>query len=500
MPRLSRTLATTAVALAGMVGLVLPGSSLAKSPGPAFVRASQLPGSNGTTEPRVAVGPDDTRYVISGSGTFSAGKAPVTVYSSHDRGLTWRTTAAAPVSASPDVDIVVTRTGRLIATSLGGSGTGIGIEIRYSDNHGQSWRSAGGLAQLLEQDRPWLTVGGDDPKSHQPRVYLLFHNLFSGNLTQNMFISTSVDGGATFGAPVALTVPGSAAWLDLQCGSSTGPTGLLVNPKTGRLHAVWGVRGGAIGGCGHLPLQPATIVAQDRLWVSTSLDGGLGSWHNSLAVDDSSTGHLVGMQLAGQAEDTAGNVYVVYPEGPHSYPNFDGAGVRVRWAPPDLSRWSAPITIAHTRAPGNVLTHIVAGDPGRFDVAWLAGDQHNNAQPLWYATVAQVLNGLGANPTVVTRRLAAPPAFRGTASQLMGECGTGQNLAVDASAVICHRITDVWGVALDSRCYLTLSWPSVSPATDPTLGASVDTTWVDTQVGGPGVCVRRPLVRRQLGG
>jgi hypothetical protein len=334
-----------------------------------------------------------------------------------------------------------------------------------------------------------LAVGPDDPSSKLPRVYLFFHNLFSGNATQNMFVETSTDGGSSFGAPVPLTIPGTPEWLDLQCGSSTGPTGLVVSPTTGRLHAVWGVRGGATGGCGQVPLQPFTIVAQNRLWAATSPDGSALSWTSSLAVDDASSGDLVGMQLAGQAIDTADNLYVVYPESPHPYPDFTGAAVRVRWAPPDLSRWSAPITIAPQGGAGNVLTHIVAGEPGKFDVAYYAGEQRGGrAAPLWYTTVAQVLDGMSANPTVVSQRIAAPAAYSGTASELMSQCGNPPAVGVDLTVLACARATDVWGIALDARCNVTISWPTASRQANAFLGASVDATWVDTQIGGTSLC------------
>jgi hypothetical protein len=445
-----------------------------------------LAGAAGGTEPRVAVAPDGTLYAVSGEDTISsAPTVPLTVYASHDSGVTWAATKGAPSTLNPtaDVDIVTTRTGRLVVAELDSGG--LNIVVSYSDDGGATWTLSTGADRLVDQDRPWLAVGPDDPGTHQPRVYLLFHQLFSGNVTQNMYVETSTDGGASFGAPIPLTVPGSDAFLDLQCGASTGPADIAVNQTTGRLYAFWGTRHGPLGGCANTPPQPTTIVAQDRLWAATSADGSLGSWTDSLAVDDAAAGQLVGMQLAPGAVDSAGNVYVVYPESPSAFPDFTGAAVRVRWAAADLAQWSPPITIAPAAQPGNVLTHIVAGDPGSFDVAYFAGVGRGAAlSPQWYMTVAQVTNGVSATPTVTTQRLSATPAYSGSASDLMGWC--------DAQAlqtgVTCNRSTDVWGVALDARCNLIVSWPSLSPTTDATLGASVDATWVDVQTGGPSLC------------
>jgi len=190
------------------------------------------------------------------------------------------------------------------------------------------------------------------------------HNGFSGNASENMYVETSTDGGASFGVPVPLTLPGSPAFLDLQCGGTGGPSGLAVNQKTGRLYAFWTTRHSATGSCGAEPPQPETFVTPTRVWVATSPDNSLGSWTDSMAVDDSAHGNVVGMQVAPGAVDTAGNVYVVYPESPRPFPDLTGAAVRVRWAPADLSRWSRPITIVPPGEPGNVLTDIVAATPG----------------------------------------------------------------------------------------------------------------------------------------
>ena len=265
-----------------------------------FGGPQQLPAALGGTEPRVAEAPDGTLFAVSAGDTSSTGSsATVSVYVSHDNGATWKATDGAvpgQVMPSPDVDIVVTRTGRLLVTEL--DTVALSIVVSYSDDGGRTWTQSGGLSHLVDQDRPWLAVGPDDPGTHQPRVYLLFHNAFSGNATENMYVETSTDGGAGFGVPIPLTQPGSDAFVDLQCGDTTGPSGLLVNQSTGRLYAFWNTRHGALGACGLLPVQPYTIVATTRVWVATSPDNSAGSWAQSLAVDGSTAGNLVGMQFA----------------------------------------------------------------------------------------------------------------------------------------------------------------------------------------------------------
>ena len=474
--------------LAGL-GASLAGTAAAAAR-PTFTGPTALPGSAGSSEPRVAFGPDGTEYVVSGPSTdSSAPSAPVRVYVSRDRGRTWKPTPADPVQVQPtaDVDIVVTRTGRLVVAEL--DSAGLNVVISYSDDGGRTWSASSGAHRLADQDRPWIAVGPDDPSTHQPRVYLLFHNAFSGSANENMYVETSSDGGATFGAPVPLTLPGSPAYLDLQCGDTGGPASLLVNQRTGRLYAFWPTRHGPAGGCGVEPPQPVTIVAPTRVWVATSPDNSTGSWTTSLAVDDSAKGNVVAMQMAPGALDRAGNVYVVYPESQNAFPDFSGAAVRVRHAPADLARWSAPITVSRGVQPGNVLTHIVAGDPGRLDVAYFAGEiPAAGKAPLWHMTVAQVTGALGGAPSVRVQRIQALPAFQGGAADLMGWCDDTNPANQSVPACLNSRAADVWGIALDRQCRLAVSWPSISAASDPGIGASVDATWTATQSGGPTLC------------
>ena len=155
-------------------------------------------------------------------------------------------------------------------------------------------------------------MGPDDPTTHEPRVYLLYHNLGSGSAQHNMFVVTSRDGGATFDAPVPITDPLNSpqAYQDLQCADSGGPSSLSVNPRTGRVYAVWGTRSAPFaGGCGASVFGPfeINVVAATRVWVATSPDNSMGSWRTVKVVDDTATNRIVGMQLSPATLDRKGN-------------------------------------------------------------------------------------------------------------------------------------------------------------------------------------------------
>jgi hypothetical protein len=462
----------------------------AAEPGLAFAPpfAIQAPtsfslGNSNGTEPRLAV--DGANVYVITSPSPDDGHA--VVWRSADGGASFRRAAGelpGQMAPSTDVDIVRTATHRLVAIEEDAQ-TSQMLVTGYSDDSGSTWKQSTGTT-LADQDRPWLAVGPDDPHTHLPTVYLAWHNLFTGTVTpHDMFVQTSRDGGASFGAPVAITQPGDPAWLDLQCGASTGPSSLSVNPRTGRLYLVFGVVGSRVGGCGEpLTGTPAAIfVPANKIWVATSPNGTAGSWKLSVAVDDSATGNMVGMQQSPAALDSAGNVYVVYPESPRVYPDYSGASVLVTWAPPDLSHWSAPITIAAGGGPGNILTHIEAGHPGRIDVAYLHGDPRTGSSPVWHLAVAQSLDATASAPRVRTVQASQIPAYTGTASQLEAACQTAPGTGL-INAGICPRASDVWGTALTPDCRLLVAWAGV--AND--AAGSHQATYVSRQASGPTLC------------
>src|SRR5207248_9726392 len=195
-----------------------------------------LPGSNGFSEPREAIDNAGNFWIESNAADGSAA-----VWGSRD-GLAWTQTPSEPAGqtlASTDVDIVTTPSGRIVETELDFGG--INFRTAYSDDGGATWTPSQGTT-LADTDRPWLA---SDPGSN--RVYLLFHNLFSGAASHNMFVQASTDGGATFGPPVPVTLPGSQAWADLQCADSGGPSDIFVappgTPHAGRVYAAWNTRG-----------------------------------------------------------------------------------------------------------------------------------------------------------------------------------------------------------------------------------------------------------------
>jgi BNR repeat protein len=484
--------------LAALALLTVALSASAAGASPPTFSTSPLAGSDDGTEPRMTVAPDDTRYVVTNAGGTAV------VYASKDGGLTWSRTESDPPGqtvSTIDTDIVAYPTGRILASELDFGG--INFPSGFSDDGGKTWTQSRGSTQLADQDRQWFAV---DPHDGGANVYMLYHNLASGVAQHNMWVAHSGDGGATFGPPIPIALPPTDAWNDLQCSDSGGPSTLQVNPRTGRVYAFWTTRSSVAtgtnvntGGCGASVFGPLefNIVNATRVWSAYSDDHGT-SWHTSLAVDDSRTGQIVSMQLAYGALDNAGNVYVAYPESPQPYPKAGGAALKLTHADADLTTWSKPATLLPPHPDGDLgvtLVHVVAGDPGKIALGFYEAEHLPGIpEPVWYAHVGQSLDALDATPAFSDQKVSDVPAYRWTASEMMGICGAEGPAQGVENGLACSRSTDVWGITLDSACRVSITWTTKGDefangnGGTKELPGSQAATFVSTQTGGSDLC------------
>ena len=143
-PRLRYALAALLAAL-----IVAPAAARAAAPTPTFIH-SKIVGAQQMypwSEPRIAVGPDGTRWAV----TNDANTAAAIVYYSKDGGHTWTKTPTDPplqINPSPDVDIVVTPTGRVIASELDESA--LNFPTAYTDDGGKTWNQSVGGNMLAD--------------------------------------------------------------------------------------------------------------------------------------------------------------------------------------------------------------------------------------------------------------------------------------------------------------------------------------------------------------
>jgi hypothetical protein len=171
------------------------------------------------------------------------------------------------------------------------------------------------------------------------------------------------------------------------------------------------------------------------------------------------------MQLAGGGLDDDGNVYVAYPESPNAYPDYNGAAIKVTHAPANLSSWSTPFVVEPAGGTGHILPLVVGGDAGKIGLTYFSGKPGNT----WVSDSAQVLDALSAAPHVTHTQLSGLAVEKGTASELMGACGTGATATLNGFA--CGRSTDVNGLTLDSCGRMLAVWPAQAKESEGTYSS-----------------------------
>jgi hypothetical protein len=140
--------------------------------------------------------------------------------------------------------------------------------------------------------------------------------------------------------------------------------------------------------------------------------------------------------------------------------------------------------------------HLAAGDPGKIAVAYYRGVREpGQAKPVWYTHVLHSLNVRDASPEVVDQQVSDVPAYRWTASEMMGVCSDPADPTGGVqNGLVCSRSTDVWGITEDAQCRVGLVWPTMGPSTADADGGTnglpnaQNGTWVTTQTGGPDLC------------
>src|SRR3954454_16764969 len=119
--------------------------------------ADKVGGGYPWTEPRIAVGPDGKYWAVTNT---EDDNATAYAFSSADKGNTFKK-AEAPLAGqtvpSPDVDIIVLPTGRIIASEL--DDAGVNSPTSYSGNNGKPWTSSVGATQPADQDRECFACG-----------------------------------------------------------------------------------------------------------------------------------------------------------------------------------------------------------------------------------------------------------------------------------------------------------------------------------------------------
>jgi hypothetical protein len=395
--------------LAMVLGVALPvfqGSAAVAATG--IVTSIVLAGpKDGGGEPSMAIARDNTIYI-------SYPGAHMDLVRSTDGGKTW-TAGTSPESPSGDTSVNVDSSGAVYESNLNGikaNPNTLQVDIFKSFDKGMSWpikgqsflSSSNTSGQPFLVDRQWVdSVIPPGKTTAQARVSLEYHDWAPGLV----WVSTSVDGGAHYGAPVNV-VNSPLALADSYC--NTIPGGLKIVPyglnqrgiaykHPGRTYAAWLAADAANAATGCNETQMAGF---HSVWVAYSDDGGA-TWTDQL-VYDAGPGHDGSEIFADLTLDDVGNPYVAFTM--NILPEFDV------WASAsfDGATWMQPAKV-NLDTGTHYFPAISAGRPGQIDVAWIATPDivpaTANGKPFpgadansdWKVFVGQSLNFNSGQPT-----------------------------------------------------------------------------------------------------
>lgn len=359
---------------------------------------------NGGGEPSIATGPEGNLYV---SYPSSAGAL---FYRSLNHGLTWSQGATVD-SSSGDTSVNVDSSGAVYEGNLNGNLQG---DVYKSTNAGKTFPQKGtsvdgmdSTSQPFLVDRPWTDawIPPGSTTSHA-RVYMEYHDFGPSQV----WVTTSTDGGKTFGTPVDVVAASPQAQAATFCNSIPGGVKVVKSgPHAGRIYAAWLAA--------DLPTSVATGCNLTQLdtfhtvWIAWSDDGGA-TWTDHV-VFDGGFGHDASALFADLTLDNRGNPYVAF--GDNLVGEWD---MYVEASFDNGETWNGsadgsggPYLVNHDSGT-HFFPAIAAGDPGKVDVSYIASPTKIATLPYgkpspgggagasWYLYSSQSLNLLSsAHPT-----------------------------------------------------------------------------------------------------
>jgi hypothetical protein len=278
-------------------------------------------------EPRLAIDPNDPKRLVIGAMLFrrdGGGDSECSALASFDGGLTWRRGVLpkrAGITGGGDPWVAFDSRGRAYLSCLHGARTEAGERtsgagVYRSDDGGVSW-SGPTMLPGRAYDRPVLVVGhartGAEPPLHVVASQGARRDFGAAN---PIAISTSVDGGRTFGEPVQV----------LFNNLNNNVRSAVVLPD-GSLIAIFYDIGSLDG----------RRLEQFRVWSIRSTDGGR-TFGPALFVNENAGGDQVDV-----AADSAGKLFAAWDviRGPRA-----GRGVFFAKSEHGGRRWSAPTRLA----------------------------------------------------------------------------------------------------------------------------------------------------------
>jgi uncharacterized repeat protein (TIGR01451 family) len=464
--------------------LVTASHVLATPATPGFHAPVNLPGSSNGSEPSLAISDDGVRY--------PSWQSPGEFAKSAD-GVDFTQSGITPVpdsGAAGDVTNAISYSGALYNGQICGLPTELHSCIYRSLDGGATWTVQNRLADNHPgaSDRPWIDVypkKNTTPTASDPnkdRVYLEFHTFSPDDL---VYVTTSTDGGATFGPPIPIEAGTNSAVPDSGC--NTIPGGITVDQDTGKVYALWlsgnDVQSNVATGCNYSQIGPF-----NKAWVSVSSDGGT-TWTPHLAWQgafDAVTkiGDNADKIFSTITVDSAHQIHIALsvrhnddPVGFVAQCQINQGACSETPQPTDLYLVTSPDAGAHWTLPFKVnkttgsyfFPWLAAGSAGIVDASYYSSTtlQPNKPSSVWFAGFSQITRAVasyasGPNATYTSAPVATaeillnPGAIHGNGSTGGGICTFG----IFCSAVpgANRGLADVFEVHVDPAGGANVTW------------------------------------------
>jgi hypothetical protein len=397
----------------------------ASSPGgqPGFHAPVKLPGSEGGSEPYIALDPH-TGY------RYGTWQAPGQFAGSPD-GVNFTPLTTPDPGADGDTSDAVDAAGALYNAQICGTPPDtLHTCIYKSFDGGRTWPQVTQLADNHPgaSDRPWIDVypkNGSNWNTNNTTVYLEYHTFSPEDLA---YVTVSTDGGRTFGLPVLIEGDTNAI---VGSGCNTVPSGIVVDQKTKAVYATWlsgnDVVHNGITGCNYSQVGPF-----DKAWVSASTDGGT-AWTANLAWQGqfdpvTNVGDNANKIFGTIGVDQNGQVQLAVPVRFNDDPvtfvtqgteNPANTHVLFTTSPDGGAHWTKAFDTSPKLAGSQFFPWIVAGSGGRADLIYYqtSSRKPNDPSDRWYVLFMQARNLLATlkggqavyakTPAVVTVKLDA---------------------------------------------------------------------------------------------
>jgi len=474
----------TLLAMSVITLFALPASQVLATPAtPGFHAAVNLPGSNGGSEPSLTISNNGTRY--------ASWQSPGEFANSADGFNFAQPATPIPDSgAAGDVTNAISYSGALYNGQICGLPTELHSCIYRSLDGGATWTTQNRLADNHPgaSDRPWIdvyprnntTATASDP--NKDRVYLEFHTFSPDDL---VYVTTSTDGGATFGPAIPIETGTNSAIPDSGC--NTIPGGITVDQATGKVYALWlsgnDTASNVITGCNYSQIGPF-----NKAWVSVSSDGGT-TWTPTLAWQgtfDTVTkiGDNADKIFSTITVDSAHQIHIALsvrhnddPVGFVAQCQLNQGACTETPQPTDLYLVTSPDGGAHWTLPFKVnkttgsffFPWLSAGSAGIVDASYYSSStlQPNNPSSVWFAGFSQITGAVasytgGTNATYTSTPVATdeillnPNPIHGNGSSGGGICTFG--LFCSAVPGANRGLADVFEVHVDPAGGANVAW------------------------------------------